>query len=213
MNLGRLPYSAAHEAMVAVLTDRIAGRCGDTLILCEHEPVFTVGTQRNAGDNVLEAGPIPVVEVRRGGDVTFHGPGQLVGYPILALPEHRHDLHGYLRGLEQMLIDTLSDLGIAGTRDERNTGVWVDGKKIAAIGIACRRWVTWHGFALNLTTDLGPYQQINPCGLERGLVTRLADHLDPCPPMPEIESRVVGHLATWWREWSDGDDSHNGGSP
>jgi len=202
IDLGRLSYSQGNDRMVSVLTDRIAGRCEDTLLLCEHDPVFTLGTERDAPANLLDPGDVPVMTVRRGGNVTYHGPGQLVGYPILALPEHRHDLHGYLRGLEQVLIDTLSDLGLAGTRDERNTGVWVDGQKIAAIGIACRRWVTWHGFALNLTTDMSPYQRINPCGLETGLVTRLADHLDPCPSMAEIAQRVEEHLRTWWTDWS-----------
>jgi lipoyl(octanoyl) transferase len=188
--------------MQAVLDDRIHARCTDTLITTEHDPVFTLGRQRQSASNVLTPGEVPIVEVHRGGDVTFHGPGQLVGYPILALPSHRHDLHGYLRGLEQVLIDTLADLGIAAGRDPRNTGVWVSGKKIAAIGIACRKWVTWHGFALNLTTDLMYYQRINPCGLDSALVTRLADHLDPCPSMDEIADRVAVRLAEWWGAWT-----------
>ena len=200
--LGRASYPDAIQRMQEVLDDRIHGRCEDTLITVEHDPVFTLGRQRDSQANVLAAGEVPVIPVHRGGDVTFHGPGQLVGYPILALPEHRHDLHGYLRGLEQVLIDTLGDLGVPSGRDERNTGVWVQGKKIAAIGIACRRWVTWHGFALNLTTDLQYYQRINPCGMDSTLVTRLCDHLDPCPDMDEVTERVAAHLSQWWEAWT-----------
>jgi lipoyl(octanoyl) transferase len=187
--------------MLRTLTDRIAGSCADTLILCEHDPVFTVGTARNAGDNLLNAGDIPIVEVRRGGDITYHGPGQLVGYPIFALPEHRHDLRGYLRGLERVLIDTLGHFGVKGERDARNTGVWVRGQKMAAIGIACKRWVTWHGFALNLNVDLSPYQRINPCGMESALVTRLADHVSPCPSIDTVSEAIVDSLSDWWDGW------------
>ena len=202
LDLGRTAYPEAIERMESVLDDRIHGRCEDTLITVEHDPVFTLGRERTAAANVLAAGDVPVVEVRRGGDVTFHGPGQLVGYPIFQLPEHRHDLHGYLRGLEQVLIDTLDELGVVGGRDPRNTGVWVGGKKIAAIGIAARKWVTWHGFALNLTTDLAYYDRINPCGMDAGLVTRLADHLSPCPEMDAVTELVGGHLQRWWEAWT-----------
>ncbi len=202
LQLGRIRYASAHDKMVEVLSDRILERCSDTLILCEHEPVFTLGTQRNAQHNVHDPGDTPVVPVRRGGDVTFHGPGQLVGYPILRLPEDRLDLHGYLRGIEQVLIDCLDVFGVTGTRDQRNTGVWVEGKKIAAIGIACKRWVTWHGFALNLTTDLSFYQRINPCGMDSNLVTRLSDHVHPCPSPADVTEQVVTKMASWWTDWA-----------
>lgn len=202
LRLGRIDYPAAIERMQQVLDDRIHGRCEDTLILVEHPPVFTLGRERAAASNVLAAGEVPVIPVHRGGDVTFHGPGQLVGYPILQLPEHRHDLHGYLRGLEGVLIGALAQLGVAGCRDERNTGVWVGGKKIAAIGIACRRWVTWHGFALNLTTDLSYYDRINPCGMDSTLVTRLMDHRTPCPSQQEVSEIIAAHLDRWWGAWT-----------
>jgi lipoate-protein ligase B len=202
LRLGRIDYLAATERMQQVLDDRIHGRCEDTLILVEHPPVFTLGRERAAASNVLAAGDVPVIPVHRGGDVTFHGPGQLVGYPILQLPEHRHDLHGYLRGLEGVLIDALAQLGVAGCRDDRNTGVWVGGKKIAAIGIACRRWVTWHGFALNLTTDLSYYNRINPCGMDSTLVTRLVDHRTPCPSQQEVSEIIAAHLDRWWGAWT-----------
>jgi len=202
LDLARSAYPEAVAQMAAVLDDRIADRCEDTLIVVEHDPVFTLGRQREADSNVLEAGDVPVVPVHRGGDVTFHGPGQLVGYPILKLPDHRHDLHGYMRGLEQVLIDTLAELGVTGTRDPRNTGVWVDGKKIAAIGIACRKWVTWHGFALNITTDLSYYQRINPCGMDSSLVTRLQDHVEHCPSMADVSQRIGCGLEAWWEAWT-----------
>jgi lipoate-protein ligase B len=197
-----MDYLAAIERMQQVLDDRIHDRCEDTLILVEHPPVFTLGRERAATSNVLAAGDVPVIPVHRGGDVTFHGPGQLVGYPILQLPEHRHDLHGYMRGLEGVLIDALAQLGVAGCRDDRNTGVWVGGKKIAAIGIACRRWVTWHGFALNLTTDLSYYDRINPCGMDSALVTRLMDHQTPCPSQQEVSDIIAAHLDRWWGAWT-----------
>ena len=144
--LGRVPYAEAHARQKELLAARIAGDGPDTLLLCEHDPVYTLGRSRGASANVLQAGDVPVVNVERGGDVTFHGPGQLVGYPICGLPEHRHDLHAWLHGLEEVCVRTLGEWGIAGGPDARNTGVWVEGRKIAAIGIACRRWVTWHGF-------------------------------------------------------------------
>ena len=188
--------------MKIVLSDRIAGTEPDTLILCEHDPVYTVGRTRGAAENILNPEGIPIVSVARGGDVTFHGPGQLVGYPVFALPEHRHDLHGFLRGLEGSMIQALATLGVTGTRDERNTGVWVDGQKIMAIGIAAKRWVTWHGFALNCTVDLAPYHRINPCGMSSALVTRLDRHLDPCPSRELLIDTIVGELQTWWRDWT-----------
>jgi len=202
IDLGQVDYVSTVETMKNTLADRIADRIGDTLIVCEHDPVFTVGRNRGAEANILTAGDVPVVNVTRGGDVTFHGPGQLVGYPILALPPHRHDLHGYLRGLEKIIIRTLKHFGLTGHRDVRNTGVWVEGKKVAAIGIAARKWVTWHGFALNLTTDLSYYQQINPCGLDSTLVTRLADHLMPCPDRDQVITVVTEELTTWWEDWT-----------
>jgi len=140
--------------MKTVLSARINGEIEDTLLLCEHPPVYTVGRTRDAAKNIINPHNVPIVEVARGGDVTFHGPGQIVGYPIFQLPDNRHDLHGFMRGLEEMMIRTLSHLGVSAQRDARNTGVWIEGAKVMAIGISARRWVIWHGFALNLDTDL-----------------------------------------------------------
>lgn len=202
VDLGRIPYAEAIEDMVRIRDERIAGTRPDTLILCEHDPVYTVGRTRGADQNLINTGDVPVESVARGGDVTFHGPGQIVGYPILQLPPHRHDLHGYLRGLEEVMIRTLSDYGLKGERDERNTGVWVDGRKMMAIGIAAKRWVTWHGFALNHTTDLTYFERINPCGMNSQLVTRLADHIDPVPPREQVIEKIVRALDDWWQDWT-----------
>ena len=202
LDLGRLPYNHAIEEMVRIRDERIQDSRPDTLLICEHEPVYTVGRTRGAAENLLGVGDVPVERVARGGDVTFHGPGQIVGYPIFQLPEHRHDLHGFLRGLEEMMILTLSELGLQGERDERNTGVWIDGRKVMAIGIAAKRWVTWHGFALNHTTDLGYFRRINPCGMNSDLVTRLADHLTPVPSREFVVRQIVHHLSDWWQDWT-----------
>ena len=201
LRLGRMPYGEAHALQREILADRIAGRIDDTLILCEHDPVFTLGRRRGAEGNVLVPGEIPVIPVERGGDVTFHGPGQLVAYPIFQLPPGRQDLHAWMRGLETVVIETLAGYGVRGGRDTRNTGVWVDGRKIAAIGIACRSWVTWHGLALNVSTDLSCFQRINPCGLDAALVTRLADHTDPCPELDAVGERLAEAFEAWWEGW------------
>ncbi len=199
---GRVPYPEAHAAMRDRLEARIRGEVEDALILCEHDPVFTLGRRRGAQDNVLDPGEVPVIPVERGGDVTFHGPGQLVAYPVCALPPGRQDLHAWLRGLEEVVIQTLAPLGVKGGRDARNTGVWVEGRKIAAIGVACRSWVTWHGVSLNVSTDLSWYQRIHPCGLDATLTTRLADHLDPCPSLPVVEAELERAFLSWWEGWT-----------
>ena len=202
VDLGQISYEDAVEKMKGVLEQRINGEVPDTLLFCEHDPVYTVGRTRGAADNILNPDSIPIVPVSRGGDVTFHGPGQIVGYPIFQLPEHRHDLHGFMRGLEEMMIRTLAQLGVHASRDPRNTGVWVDGKKVMAIGISARRWVTWHGFALNHSVDLAHYQRINPCGMSSELVTRLSDHLSPVPSPATTKKIIVDELEKWWADWT-----------
>jgi lipoate-protein ligase B len=202
IDLGRIAYQPAVDEMIRIRDDRIAGSISDTLLICEHDPVYTVGRTRGADANILGAGDVPIERVARGGDVTFHGPGQIVGYPIFQLPEHRHDLHGFLRGLEETMIRTLNHYGLDGKRDDRNTGVWVDGRKMMAIGIAAKRWVTWHGFALNHTTELDYFQRINPCGMSSQLVTRLADHMDPVPTRAALISTISDELRQWWEDWT-----------
>ncbi len=194
-----LPYPQAEARMLAVLDARIAGRDGDRLLLVEPQPTFTVGRRKGAAANLLAPGDVPVVPAARGGDVTFHGPGQVVGWPVVALPEGRRDLHLWLHGLELVVIRVLARWGLHGQRDARNTGVWLDGRKVCAIGIGCRRWVAWHGFALNVDTDLAWFSRINPCGLDQDSVTRMADHLPgPPPTWQEVATACAEELSAWW---------------
>ena len=162
---GTVPYGEALEWQRQLAEDRIAGRLPhDVLLLLEHPPVVTLGRNSHAA-HLLQPAGIDVFEVERGGDVTFHGPGQLVGYPILDLGAYKKDLHWYLRTLEQALIDALDQLYIPAERNPGFTGVWTRGRKIASIGIHVKQWVTWHGFALNVATDLAEFQRIVPCGI------------------------------------------------
>jgi len=181
--LGRIPYGEALELQRSVARDRISGAIAqDVLLLMEHPAVVTLG--RSSKEKHLVASPeflhshgVELFEVERGGDVTFHGPGQLVGYPIVDLKRHRQDLHWYLRKIEEALINTLADYDIPGERNTSYTGVWTRGKKIASIGVHARDWVTWHGFALNVTTDLTFFDLIVPCGITGVVMTSIAREL------------------------------------
>lgn len=176
-DLGLVPYGEALERQRLLADDRIAGRLPyDTLLLLEHPPVVTLGrgtknTSLPMDPEALRRRGIDVFEIERGGDVTYHGPGQLVGYPIFDLTQHRQDLHWFLRQLEEALIVALGTLGIPGERHAGYTGVWTAGRKIASIGIHVRQWVTWHGFALNVTTDLSAFDLIVPCGIPDVVMT------------------------------------------
>ena len=163
---GTVAYEDALTWQRQLAEDRIAGRLShDVLLLLEHPPVVTLGRNSHAA-HLLRPQGIEVFEVERGGDATFHGPGQLVGYPILDLRAYKQDLHWYLRTLEQALIEALDILAIPAERNPGLTGVWTRGRKIASIGIHVKQWVTWHGFALNVTTDLTHFDRIVPCGIQ-----------------------------------------------
>ena len=172
----RTPYATAHALQEQLVAQRIDGQISDQLLLTEHDPVITVG--RSGEVMPTQLGGVPVVQVERGGEATYHGPGQLVAYPIVRLDEKRRDLHRYLRDLEEVVIRTLAEVAVKGTRKEGLTGVWVKDKKICSLGVAVRRWVAWHGFALNLHTDLGVFRHFRPCGLDPDVMTRLADHVE-----------------------------------
>jgi lipoyl(octanoyl) transferase len=162
---GVVPYAEALEWQRSLAQARIDGRlANDLLLLLEHPAVVTLGRTSDAA-HLLSRDGVEVFETERGGDVTFHGPGQLVGYPIIELTRHKPDLHWYLRTLEQALIDALAGLGIPAERNPGYTGVWTGKRKIASIGIHVKQWVTWHGFALNVTTDLSEFGRIVPCGI------------------------------------------------
>jgi lipoate-protein ligase B len=201
-NLGTMPYAEALELQRSVAAARISGEIPeDVLLLVEHPPVVTLG--RSSKDAHLTASPellqlrgVELFEVERGGDVTFHGPGQLVGYPIIDLKRHKQDLHWYLRTVEQALIDTLEALGIAAGRNTGYTGVWTGGKKIASIGVHARDWVTWHGFALNVTTDLSYFDLIVPCGIQDVTMTSIARELPAAGvPFERVAKTVTNALA------------------
>jgi lipoyl(octanoyl) transferase len=181
--LGRVPYAEALELQRSIARDRISGAISqDVLLLMEHPPVVTLGRSSKAKNltaspEFLQSRGVELFEVERGGDVTFHGPGQLVGYPIIDLKRHRQDLHWYLRSIEKTLIDSLADYGIPGERNTSYTGVWTRGKKIASIGVHARDWVTWHGFALNVATELSYFNLIVPCGIDGVVMTSIAREL------------------------------------
>jgi len=198
-----MPYGEALEYQRAVARARISGEIPqDVLLLVEHPPVVTLG--RSAKERHLLASPdllasrgIELFEVERGGDVTFHGPGQLVGYPIIDLKRHRRDLHWYLRTLEAALINALGEFGIPGERNAGFTGVWTRGRKIASIGVHARDWVTWHGFALNVSTDLSYFDVMVPCGIEAVTMTSIARETGGnSADMSRVESAVIAALAS-----------------
>lgn len=192
LRLGSQPHQETHALQQELIEKRAADTIGDTLILVEHEPIITVGR----GSDLLAArsSGLPVVEVERGGEATYHGPGQIVAYPILFLPEGRRDLHAHMRKLEEVVILVLAELEIEGTRKKGLTGVWIGEKKVASIGVAVRRWVTWYGFALNVHTDLNQFVGFQPCGLDPGVMTRVADHAEVPPATILFEVLIVKHL-------------------
>ena len=197
--LGLVPYPAAWALQNRLADARRAGLAPDTLILLEHPHTYTIG-RSGTRDHVflteaeLATRGIICLDVDRGGDVTYHGPGQLVGYPIFDLGP-QPDVGRYLRNLEDCLIDTLADFGIAGGRLSGYTGVWIGNRKIAAIGVKVSQGVTTHGFALNVTTDLSLFTHILPCGISDKGVTSMAVELGRAPVMAGVEDRVVAHFS------------------
>ncbi len=196
---GRLPYLEALSLQERLLEER-PQRGTDTLLLLEHPPVITLGRggeerHLRLPESVLAAQGIEVHRVGRGGDVTYHGPGQLVGYPIVDLAPLGRDLHRYLRLLEEVLLLTLAAFDLRGERRPGCTGVWVAGAKIASIGIGVRRWVSWHGFALNVTTDLGGFDAIVPCGLAGVEMTSMAALLRRPLTVEEVRPPLIAAFA------------------
>ena len=206
VDLGVAAYRAVWDQQLAMVEARKGGAGDDTLLLVEHPHVITLGRSRAAEANVLAAGDVEVVAVERGGDVTYHGPGQLVAYPIVALREGgegdsrgERDLHRYLRALEDAVIATVGRFGIVGGRQEGKTGVWLDArdgrrKKICSMGIACRRWVMFHGLALNVSTDLVYFSRINPCGFDSAVMTSMAHELDAPVDMNVVKPVLTEEL-------------------
>jgi lipoyl(octanoyl) transferase len=196
--LGRVPYSDALELQRTLVEDRRAGRVGDVLLLLEHPHVITLGTRADPARSNVLASParlaqlgVEVSETGRGGDVTYHGPGQLVAYPILNLKPDRADVYNYVRNLEQVMIAVTGTFGVESGRIEGLTGAWVGGGKIGAIGVRISRWITSHGFAYNVSTDLDYFNLIVPCGLRDHGVTSLARELGHPVDLAAVEDAVV----------------------
>jgi lipoyl(octanoyl) transferase len=195
--LGRIGYGDGLALQQELVAQRKQGAIGDQLLLLEHAHVITLGRNGHlenllASDEVLDRAGISFYPTDRGGDVTYHGPGQLVGYPILDLREWKRDVGAYVRGIEQALIDTLAEYGIAAGRIPKLTGVWVGERKIAAIGVHISRWVTSHGFALNVTTDLSYFQYIVPCGLTKPVTSM--EQLGVRAELDEVGRRFAVHF-------------------
>ena len=176
--LGRITYSEALELQETLVQQRREGEIGDTILLLEHEPVYTIGRTRDRSSLAkTDQLPHPVIETNRGGQATYHGPGQLVGYPILDLRQHGQDLHAYLRALEQALIDFATSLDISAGRSDGLTGVWAGPRKLASIGVGVRHWISMHGFALNVGLDLSGFGSIIPCGIANVEMSSLSREL------------------------------------
>ena len=208
--LGRIAYAPALAMQEEAVAARTAEEYGDRIFLLEHEPVYTIGRQRDRsslGDAPL---PHPVEEINRGGQATFHGPGQLVGYFIFDLQKLTPDLHIFLRWIEEGLITLLADYGLAARRREGLTGVWIEDRKIASIGVGVRKWITMHGFGLNVGSDLSGFEAITPCGIEGVTMTSLSRELGREVSVEEVAkqaakvfracypslSTVIPHLST-----------------
>jgi lipoyl(octanoyl) transferase len=192
--LGRIDYRTGLQIQEERLESCLSNGA-ETVILLEHEPVYTIGRlpDKSSLRNVSLL-PYPVFETNRGGQATYHGPGQLVGYPIVDLRIRGRDLHHYLRKLENLLIDLLADFGLQGVRVDGKTGVWIQDRKIASIGVGVRKWVTMHGFALNVASDLSGFQNITPCGLSGVRMTSISGELGAEVSLRTARESLIPHL-------------------
>jgi lipoyl(octanoyl) transferase len=199
--LGLVPYGEALELQKGLVEERRAGRVADLLLLLQHPAVITLGVRRDSRSHVtasegqLAMQGIEVHETGRGGDVTYHGPGQIVGYPILDLRPDRCDVHRYVRDLEEVMLRVVADYGVAAHRVEGLSGAWVGTEKIGAIGVRISRWITSHGFAFNVSTRLEDFQLIVPCGIADRGVTSLGKLLGKEPSIAEVEDRFIRRFA------------------
>ena len=208
LDWGRTEYRVACDRQLALVTQRIAGEIGDTLVFTEHDPVFTLGMRRGSESNLvwtpeqLIRSGVGVEKTNRGGDITYHGPGQIVGYPIVSLATHQ-DLHAYLRLLEQVIVNALQTFGLTSARREGKTGIWLGQRKIAAIGVAVRRWVTYHGFALNVDPDLSHFGGIVPCGISasEGTVTSMRVELGRPIDLTEVKAVLTREFQNAWPDF------------
>jgi len=195
LDLGLMDYGKAWDLQHDLWSRRVQGELPDLLLLLEHPHVITLGRRGNrshliVSPEVLEAMKIPIFHVERGGDITYHGPGQMMVYPILDLKDYGYRLIRYIDQLEEVILNVLKDFGIDGRRDPSNRGVWVEEEKIASVGVAIKRWVSFHGFSLNYETDLKYFDLINPCGLEGKKVTSMAKILGKKISREELAEKI-----------------------
>jgi lipoate-protein ligase B len=200
LDLGLEPFGVTLARQEELVRRRLLGNVPDTLILVEHPPVVTLGRAKRRGNMLLDppalaARGIEFFEVTRGGDATYHAPGQLVGYPIFDLRRHGRDVLRFCRGMEAALIAALTEFGIAAEANPGKAGVWVGGRKIASLGISVRRWITFHGFALNVSTDLAGFEVIRPCGEDPGVMTSMAAIRGGPVSMAEVRRTVAVRFA------------------
>lgn len=198
-DLGIIRYLDAFKLQEQIAEDVSHGSADETLLLLEHYPVYTIG--RGGHDsNVLDRS-IEAIRISRGGDVTYHGPGQLVGYPIIDLRRRGSDLRHYLRFLEEVLISTVADFGVSAFREPGKTGVWTDQGKLAAIGVGVRHWVTMHGFAMNVNNDLSAFDRINPCGIATCPIASLEKLCGGSISVGEVKTRIGERFELLLNEW------------
>ena len=194
---GLVPFHEAHQRQLEAVSARLEGRIPDTIILVEHPHVYTYGrgTKLDSSTLIATSGGIDCVAVERGGDVTYHGPGQLVAYPVVDVKVMTGDLHRFIHWLEEVIIRTIAEWGIVGEHHPTFTGVWVADRKIASIGVAVRRWISYHGLALNVSTDLRHFEAIRPCGLSPEVMTSMEKLLGREVPMNEVRECFTKRLS------------------
>lgn len=199
LRLGIVNYREAYGLQKSLLQKKIEGSNLDYLILLQHNPVITIGRNGNnknilVSESLLKSYGIELFEIERGGDVTYHGPGQITGYPILDLHHYKKDVHWYIRNLEEVIIRALNEYGVTGKRMDKYTGVWVDDEKIAAIGVAIKHWITFHGFAFNVCPDLSHFKLINPCGITDKSITSLEKVLGYKVNFEDVEQSIISNF-------------------
>lgn len=199
VDLGLIDYREAWDLQKSLFERRLNNEIPDTLLLLEHPNTYTLGKTAHkenliGSDKFLEEKGVKVYDIDRGGDITYHGPGQIVGYAIFDLKDWKQDAHQYLRSLEEVIIQTCDDFGLKTSRNEKHTGVWIENRKICAIGIKISRWITMHGFALNVNTDLGLFDGIVPCGISNKEVTSLKKEFNHEFEIQSIKRSILNNV-------------------
>jgi|Deesub1362B_J571_1020462.scaffolds.fasta_scaffold00004_456 lipoate-protein ligase B len=198
IDLGKKDYVNALSIMIKTVSERAKGNIGDVIFFCEHSPIYTVGKSGKDYPDTIDG--IKVYRVNRGGDITFHGPGQVVGYPIIKLDDRKLRLTDHIKIMEEAIINVLSEFGLNARWIKGHAGVWVDNKKVASIGVAVDRWVTYHGFALNVNIDLSYFEKINPCGLDPIVITSISKETGKNIEVDDVKKRLRNSLEELYGE-------------